>query len=112
MELGIENIPCKFICWNAPRELNVNDKIPSEHVDLGKRRAAILVAKRLAGVAPEVDLRECTLHLPLKRPKGKNPLWLLNLEISPEIINRGTSGPKIEHVYVSAKNIKIEDTVR
>ena len=40
-------------------------------------------------VPPEVDLRERTLHY----------------ETSPEIQNRGISGPRIGHVYVSAKNI-------
>ena len=38
----------------------------------------------------------------------QNPLWLWNLEeTSPEIQNRGTSGPKIGHVNVSdKKNLK------
>ena len=34
----------------------------------------------------------------------QNPLWLWNPEeMSPEIQNRGTSGPKIGHVNVSDK---------
>ena len=32
----------------------------------GDRTSGKLAAKRLACVAPEVDLRECTLHLPLQ----------------------------------------------
>ena len=44
----------------------------------------------------EVDLREVDL-----------PLWLWNPEeMSPEIQNRNTSGPKIGNVNVSTKNIK------
>ena len=37
----------------------------------------------------------------------QNPLWLWNPEeTSPEIQNRGTSGPKIGHVNVSDKKTK------
>ena len=35
----------------------------------GDRTGCVPAAKRSASVAPEVDLRECTLHLP-------PPLWL------------------------------------
>ena len=57
-------------------------------------------AKRSACVAPEVDLRECTLHSPPpKNEIRQDPLWLWNPEeMSPEIQNRGTSGPQKRHV--------------
>ena len=71
---------------------------------LGKWPAALPAAKRLACVEPEVDLRECTLLLILqkyfKKWKRQNPLWLLNPEEkSPEIQNRGTSGPQKGHAF-------------
>ena len=42
---------------------------------VGKWPAARLAIKRSADVAPEVDLGECTLHLPMQRQKSQNPLW-------------------------------------
>ena len=66
----------------------------------------MLTAKRSAGVLPEVDLRECTLHSPLQKWIRQNPLWLWNPEVSSEIQNRGASGPKIGHVCVSGKTFK------
>ena len=65
--------------------------------------------KMSAGVAPEVVLGKCTLHLPLQKKvnKAEPTLALKPRETSPEIQNRGTSGPKIGHVYVSDKNIEI-----
>ena len=50
------------------------------------------LSKRSTGVAIEVDLREHTLRLPPEKTL-------------PEIQNRGISAPKVEHVYVSPKNI-------
>ena len=63
------------------------------HVE--KWPAVMLAAKRLPGVAPEVDLKECTLHLPLQKSEVRqNPLCLWNPEeMSPEVQNRDTSGP-------------------
>ena len=60
-------------------------------------------AKRLASVAPEVDLRECTLHSPLQKANKAEPTLALNPKgDAPEIQSRGTSGTKKGHV--SAKN--------
>ena len=74
----------------------------------GNRTGCTPAAKRSASVAPEVDLRECTLHSPPQKKKKRirqNPLRLWTPEeTSPEIQNRGTSGPKKGHV--SAKNFK------
>ena len=65
----------------------------------------VLATKRLASVTPEVDLGECTLHPPLQKANKADPtLALTPEETSPEILNRGTSGPKKGHV--SAKNFK------
>ena len=42
-------------------------QVPPLLMHVGKKPAALPAAKRLAHVAPEVDLGECTLHLlPLK----------------------------------------------
>ena len=64
--------------------------------------AAMLAAKRSAGVAPEVNLRErVTLLVRLRQVRiRQNPLWLWNPEeTSPEVQNRGISGPtKRTHV--------------
>ena len=49
---------------------------PALHTHVGKQLATMLVVKRLAGVAPQVDLRECALHLSLQKRIRKNPLWL------------------------------------
>ena len=38
--------------------------------------AAMLAAKRSTGVAPDVDLRECTLYLPPQKQIWQNALWL------------------------------------
>ena len=43
---------------------------------VGKSPAAMPAVKRSAGVAEEVDLGECTLHLPLQKQIRQNPLWL------------------------------------
>ena len=37
-------------------------QFPPLQMHVGMRLAAMLFMKRLAGVAPEVDLRECTLY--------------------------------------------------
>ena len=46
--------------------------------------AAMLAAKRSAGVAPEENLGKCITHTPLPS---------MNKEISPEVQNRSFSGP-------------------
>ena len=43
----------------------------------------MLVARRSAGVVPEVNLRECTSHMPPPNPE----------ETSPEVQNKGFSSP-------------------
>ena len=62
----------------------------------------------LASVAPEVDLGECTLHSPPQKVNKAEPTLALNPEeMSPEIQNRGTIGPKnFKKGHVSAKNFK------
>ena len=41
-------------------------QVPPMLMHVGKGPAAMLAIKRSVGVAPEVDLRECTLHSPLQ----------------------------------------------
>ena len=54
--------------------------------------AAMLVPKRLAGVAPEVNLREHLTHMPMPSAnKAPHPGFEIR-EISPEDQNRGISG--------------------
>ena len=54
--------------------------IPSQLLSLlmyvGKRLVAMLVVKKSAGVAPEVELRECTLHLPPEKQIMQNSFLL------------------------------------
>ena len=57
--------------------------------------AAMLVTKRSAGVAPEVNLRECVMCMPLPSANkaahsGFETHWR---ETSPEVQNNGISGP-------------------
>ena len=67
-------------------------QVPPLLMHVGKWLAALLATKRLACVALEVNLRECTLHLPLQK---SYPLWLWNPEeMSPEIQNRVPVAPK------------------
>ena len=40
---------------------------------VGKRPDALPAAKRLAHVAPDVDLRECTFHLPPQKVNTAEP---------------------------------------
>ena len=44
----------------------------------GDRMGCMLATKRLASVAPEVDLGECTLHLPLQKANKAEPTLALN----------------------------------
>ena len=44
-------------------------QVPPLLMYLGKWPTVLLTAKRLAHVAPEVDLGECTLHLPMPKCK-------------------------------------------
>ena len=70
--------------------------------------AAILVTKRnkrSPGVTPEVNLRK-PLHTGDKACKQGNPPWLWNpVQISPEVQNRGISGPT-KKTSVLQKNLK------
>ena len=42
-------------------------QVPPLLMNVGKSPAAVPASKWSARVAPEVDLRECTLHLPLEK---------------------------------------------
>ena len=64
----------------------------------GKQSAAMLAAKRLAGVAPEVNLRECISHMP---PPSPNKAAHSGFE-TPEVQNRGISGTT-KRTYVFQK---------
>ena len=44
----------------------------------GDRTGCASVAKRLASVAPDVDLRECTLHSPPQKVNKAEPTQALN----------------------------------
>ena len=44
----------------------------------GDRTDCALAAKRLASVAPKVDLEECTLHSPLQKANKAEPTLALN----------------------------------
>ena len=69
-------------------------QLPPLLIHVGKSPAVMLAVKRLA----EVNLGECTLLLALQNKQiRQNPLWLEKPEeTSPEIQNRGISGPRIE----------------
>ena len=64
-----------------------------------------IIVKRLAGVSPEVDLRECSLHLPPQKANTAEPTLALkptgNITGNPK---EGYLWPKIGHVNISAKN--------
>ena len=64
-------------------------KFVSHKMHMGKQLAAMLAVKRSAGVVPEVDLGECTLHLPPQKQANKADLTLA-------LISRGdiTRNPK------------------
>ena len=65
----------------------------------GKQPAAMLAIYTGRGVAPEVNLRECISHMPPQSSNKAEPtLALKPEEISPEVRNRGISGPKNGHV--------------
>ena len=44
----------------------------------GDRTGCMQATKRLASVAPEVDLEECTLHLPLQKANKAEPTLALS----------------------------------
>ena len=67
----------------------------------------MLAIKRLAGVAPKMDVREYTLHLPPQKEIGR-----INFGFEPKIQNQGTIGPNIGQVYMSAQNIKTSSHVK
>ena len=56
----------------------------------------ILTIERLLGVAPEVDIREHTVWLPLQCEKGRTlSAFKIPEETSPAIRNEETNGPKM-----------------
>ena len=62
--------------------------------------------KRLAGVAPEVDLK-IVHHIYLHNANKSEPILALkNREQLPEIQNMGTSGPKLGHAKLK-RSIKL-----
>ena len=64
----------------------------------------MLAAKRLAHVAPEVDLGECTLHLPLQKANKAEPT--LALKPRGDVTRNPKQGYQWPHkrTCVSAKN--------
>ena len=74
--------PPSYLCW-------------SMHV--GKQPAAMLTTKRLAGIAPEMNLRKHISYMPLSSANKA-------AQKSPEIQNRGISGPtKMTYVLQKLK---------
>ena len=58
----------------------------------------ILAIERLLGVAPEVDIREHTVCLPLQCEQGRTlSAFEIPEETSPAIRNGETNGPKCVH---------------
>ena len=100
-------------------------QVPPPLMHVGKWLAALSAATRLACAAPEVDLGECTLNLPLQKKQiRQKPLWLWNLQkTSPEsknfkiyiyinifqaLINFLSSALKSLHLLVSyRRNLKL-----
>ena len=72
----------------------------------GDRTGCTPAAKRSASVAPEVDLGECTLHLPLQKANKAEPTLVLNprgdVTRNPK---QGYQWPQ-KRTCVSAKNFK------
>ena len=93
-----------MICWSWVRDsLLPHSNILRQDMNLVGAPQCCL-SRGWQCVAPEVDLRKCTLHSPLAMRIRQDPLWPWNPEeMSPEIQNRGTSSPKIGHVNVSDK---------
>ena len=60
----------------------------------GKRPAAMLAIYTGRGVAPDVNLRERISRMPPQSSNKAEP----TLALSPEVRNRGISGPKNGHV--------------
>ena len=75
-------------CWKR-EEITGEQPLPLL-MHVGKRPATMLIVKKLAGVSPVVN--------PPKSEQGRT--FSEPAETSPDIQNRGTSGPKIRHVYV------------
>ena len=67
--------------------------------------AAMLVPKRLADVAPEVNLRDHVTHMPMPSANKAPHSGFEIREISPEVQNRGISGPT-KRTYVLQKFLK------
>ena len=91
-----------FCTGDCPFE---SESTPTSAGTCGKWLAVMPAVKMLAGVAPEVDLRECTLHFSPQNEFRTNPSWLWNPEeTSPDVQNRGTSGSKIGHMCPPKKD--------
>ena len=76
-----------------------------------KSLAAMLTSIQSAGVAPEVNLQDL-LHTGVEARKLGNPLWLwIPGQTSPEVLNRGISGPT-KRTSVLQKFIKKSDVIQ
>ena len=74
----------------------------SESMSSNPRLAAMPAAKRFGCVAPEVDLGECTLHLPLQKANKAEPT--LALKPRGDVTRNPKQRPQ-KRTCVSAKNI-------
>ena len=64
--------------------------------------SVMLGTKRSAGVAPEVNLREHVTHIPLPSVNKAAHCGFESQEMSPEVQNRGISGPT-KRTYILQK---------
>ena len=71
----------------------------------------MLAIKRLADVAPEVDLRECTLHSPLQKTNEAEP----TLALKPRGYQKSKTGVQVAlnsaRVYVHQKYLRMNGIV-
>ena len=63
------SLSVKDICYYSKMSFHRN--FFSHKMHMGKQPAVMPAVKRSAGVAPEVDLGECTLHLPPQKQVNK-----------------------------------------
>ena len=63
------SLSVKDICYYS--KISLHRDFVSHKMHLGKRLAIMLAVKRSAGVAPEVNLGECILHLPPQKQANK-----------------------------------------
>ena len=92
-----------MICWSRVRD----SLLPHSNIlgqDMNPVHPAMLSVKRSATCSTRGGSQEMYITFASAMRIRQNPLWLWNPEeTSPEIQNRGTSGPKIGHVNVSDK---------